>query len=136
MLNNADEDKSVIDRDDNSDDDDDDEKDPMVRKDEEADMYRNYTIQTLHAPRQNEKATYLYQMLCITEPTIDGRCKQLNQMCFPDLFPFGVGGMHYSREVSLKPSDCVKTIIQSCDPRFRLNQQFLFFLFIKQQYVN
>ena len=50
-------------------------------------------------------------------------------MCFPDLFPFGVGGMHQTREVPLPPSDYVKTIIQSRDPRFRLNQQFLFFLF-------
>ena len=122
---NTDEDNCVIDHDD-------DEKDPMVRKvekDEEAELYKNYTIQLLHAPRQNEKATDLYQMLRINEPAIDGRCKQLDHMCFPDLFPFGVGGMHYSREVSLKPSDYVKTIIQSRDSRFRLNQQFLFFLF-------
>ena len=115
---NTDEDDCVIDHDD-------DEKGPMVRKvekDEEAELYKNYTIQLLHAPRQNEKATDLY-------PAIDGRCKQLDHMCFPDLFPFGVGGMHYSREVSLKPSDYVKTIIQSRDSRFRLNQQFLFFLF-------
>ena len=114
------------------DDDEGSEKDPMVRKvekDEEAELYKNYTIQVLHAPRQNEKATDLYQILRITEAAIDGRCKQLDLMCFPDLFPFGVGGMHYSREVSLKPSDYVKTIIQSRDPRFRLNQQFLFFLF-------
>ena len=37
--------------------------------------------------------------------------------------------MHYSREVSLTASDYVKTIIQSRDSGFRLNQQFLFFLF-------
>ena len=75
----------------------DNEKDPMVRKvekDEEAELYKHYTIQMLHAPRQNEKASHLYQMLRVTEPTIDGRCKQLDMMCFPDLFPFGVGGMH------------------------------------------
>ena len=124
----TDEDKCVSDHDD----DEGSEKDPMVRKvekDEEAELYKNYTIQVLHAPRQNKKATDLYQMLRITEAAIDGRCKQLDLICFPDLFPFGVGGMHYSREVSLKPSDYVKTIIQSRDPRFRLNQQFLFFLF-------
>ena len=122
---NTDEDNCVIDHDD-------DEKDPMVRKvekDEEAELYKNYTIQLLHGPRQNEKATDLYQMLRINEQAIDGRCKQLDHMCFPDLFSFGKGGMHYSREVSLKPSDYVKTIIQSRDSRFRLNQQFLFFLF-------
>ena len=52
---------------------DDDEKDPMVRKvekDEEAELYKNYTIQLLHGPRQNEKATDLYQMLRINEPAI------------------------------------------------------------------
>ena len=69
----TDEDKDDEDRPgDNSDED---ERDPMVRKvgkDEEAELYKHYTIQTLHAPRQNEKATELYQMLRITEPTIDG----------------------------------------------------------------
>ena len=87
-----------------------------VGKDEEAELYKHYTIQTLHAPRQNEKATELYQMLCITEPTIDGRCKQMDVMCFLDLFPFGVSGMHHPREVPL----------QLRDPRLRLNQQYLF----------
>ena len=117
---------------DHLDDNDDDEKDPMVRKvekDEEAELYKHYTIQAMHAPRQNKKATDLYQMLRVTEPAIDGRCKQLDVMCFPDLFPFGVGVMHHSREVPLSPSDYFKTIIQLRDARFQLNQQFLFFLF-------
>ena len=50
-------------------------------------------------------------------------------LCFPDLFPFSIGGLHHARDMKLDPSDYVKTIIQSCDPRFRLNQQFLFFHF-------
>lgn len=79
-----------------------------VQKDEEAELYKNYTIQLLHAPRANKKATDLYQMLRINEPAIDGQCKQLDVMCFPDLFPFGVGGMHDSREVQLEPSDYVR----------------------------
>ena len=64
---NTDEDNCLIDHDD-------DEKDPMVRKVEkdEAELYKNYTIQLLYGPRQNEKATDLYQMLRINEPAIDG----------------------------------------------------------------
>ena len=111
---NTDEDNCVIDHDD-------DEKDPMVRKvekDEEAKI-----IPYSYCMAQEKRKG------CINEPAIDGRCKQLDHMCFPDLFPFGIGGMHYSRQVSLKPSDYVKTIIQSRDSRFRLNQQFLFFFF-------
>ena len=42
-----------------------------IEKEEEADLYKNYTIQGLHAPRQNEKATDLYQLLRITEPAMD-----------------------------------------------------------------
>ena len=131
----TDEDKPVIEDCDKNDDENDDkggEKDPMVRKiekEEEADLYKNYTIQALHAPRQNEKATSLYQLLRITEPAMDNRCKQLDVLCFPDLFPFSIGGLHHARDVKLDPSDYVKTIIQSRDPRFRLNQQFLFFHF-------
>ena len=109
-----------------------DDKDPMVRKvekEEGVELYKNFTTQALHAPRQNEKATDLYQLLQITEPAMDNWCKQLDILCFPDIFPFGIGGLHHSREVPLEPSDYVKTIIQSRDSRFRLNQQFLFFLF-------
>ena len=100
-----------------------------IEKEEEAELYKNYTIQALHAPRQNEKATDLYQLLRITESAMDNRCKQLDVLCFPDLFPFGTGGLHHTREVKLDPSDYVKTIIQSRDPRFRLNQHYLFFQF-------
>ena len=129
QTNTDDDDDCVVDYDDE-------EKDPMVRKvekDEEAELYKNYTVQLLHAPRENQKATDLYQMLRINEPAIDGCCKQLDHMCFPNLFPFGVGGMHYSREVSLTASDYVKTIIQSRDSRFRLNQQFLFYQATRRQ---
>ena len=90
------------------------DKDPMVRKiekEEEADMYKNYTIQALHAPRENEKGTDLYQLLCITESTMDNQCKQLDVLCFPDLFPFSIDGLHHTRDVKLDPSDYVKTII-------------------------
>ena len=131
----TDEDKPVTEDCDKNDDENDDkggDKDPMVRKiekEEEADMYKNYTIQALHAPRENEKATDLYQLLRITESAMDNRCKQLDMLCFPDLFPFSIGGLHHTRDVKLDPSDYVKTIIQSRDPRFRLNQQFLFFHF-------
>ena len=55
------------------------------------------------------------------------RCKQLDVLCFPDLFPRGSGGQHESREVSLGPADYIKALLQSRDPRFRINIQFLFF---------
>jgi len=60
---------------------------PMVRRvpvEEEREVYQNYTICPLHAPRLNEKATDLYQMLKVEEPPMDSRAKSLGMMCFPD----------------------------------------------------
>ena len=108
------------------------QKDAVLRrisKDEEAELYKNYTIQPLHAPRSNEKATNLYQLLKINEGPLDGWFKQLEEMCFPNIFTHGICGIHYSREVPLGPSEYVKAILQSRDSRFRLNQQFIFFHF-------
>ena len=102
----------------------------MVRKIPESDepeLYYDYMIHALHAPRENEKATHLYQLLCINESPIDMRCKQLDLLCFPDLFPHGCGGQHESRQVSLGPADYIKALLQSRDPRFRRNIQFIFF---------
>ena len=73
------------------------DREAMVKKieeEEEATLYQNYTIQPLHAPRDNEKATDLYQMLRINEHTLDSRYKMLDMLCFPDLYPNGYGGMH------------------------------------------
>ena len=49
------------------------EREPMVRRipeSEEKDLYHDYMIHALHAPRANERATHLYQMLRINEAPI------------------------------------------------------------------
>ena len=102
----------------------------MVREipeSEEQDLYHDYTIHALHAPRENEKASRLYQLLRINESPIDIRSKQLDLLCFPDLYPHGCGSQHESRKVSLGPADYIKALLQSRDPRFRRNIQFIFF---------
>ena len=63
------------------------EREPMVREipdSEEQDLYHDYTIHALHAPRANERTTHLYQR--INETPIDARCKKLDLLCFPDLW--------------------------------------------------
>ena len=64
-------------------------------------LYQNYTIQPLHAPRDNEKATDLYQMLRINERTLDSHCKMLDMLCFPDLYPNSYAGMNHPREARI-----------------------------------
>ena len=49
-------------------------------------------------------------------------------LCFPDLYPHDIGGQRCQREVPLSAAEYVKCILQSRDPRFRLNQQLIFYL--------
>ena len=49
-------------------------------------------------------------------------------LCFPDLYPQGIAGKRWNREVPLSASEYVKCILLSRDSRFRLNQQFIFYL--------
>ena len=99
-----------------------------IAEHEEQSYYEQYTINPLHAPRESKKATALYQMLKINEAPLDSRMKNLDMLCFPDLYPHGIGGQRCQREVLLSAAEYVKCILQSRDPRFRLNQQLIFYL--------
>ena len=90
----------------------------MKSESEEQDLYHDYTIHALHTPRAHKRATHLYQMLRINKTPIDARCKHLDLLCFPDLFP---RGQHDLREVKLAPAAYIKVILQSREPRFRRN---------------
>ena len=84
-----------------------------VPESEEQDLYHDYTIHALHAPRENEKASRLYQLLRIYESPIDAHSKQLDLLCFPDLYPHGCGGQHKSRKVPLGPADYIKALLHT-----------------------
>ena len=99
-----------------------------VRDSEEQDVYHDYyTIHNLHAPRENKKASRLYQLLQINGSSIDTHSKQLDLLCFPDLYPHDCVGQHESRNVPLGPADYIKALVQSRDPRFKRNIQFILF---------
>ena len=100
----------------------------QIPESEETTLYEQYTINILHAPRQNEKATALYQLLKVNEAPLDSRTKHVDMLCFPDLYSHGIGGLRCEREIRLPPADYVKCLLMSRDSRFRLNQQFIFYL--------
>lgn len=99
-----------------------------VEKDKRSRAVQKLHNSSLHAPRQNEKATDLYQMLRITKPAIDGRCKRLDTMCFPDLFPF--------RDALLKGSATEAFIQITSIQDFDSTSSFWFSFFTKWQSDN
>ncbi|XP_014299180.2 uncharacterized protein LOC103578710 [Microplitis demolitor] len=91
-------------------------------------QYEQYTIYPLHDKRMNESSTNMYQMLKINDKALDNRVKTLDLQCFPDLYPYGRNGQREDRKVPITDYEYIKTRLKSADPRFRLNQQYLFYL--------
>lgn len=61
----------------------------QISENKEVALYKQYTINALHAPRQNETATALYQLLKVIEIALDNRTKYLDMLCFSDLYSHG-----------------------------------------------
>jgi len=54
--------------------------------------YEQYTIYPPYEKRTYKTTTALYQMLKISNSPLANREKNLDLLCFPDLYPFGVNG--------------------------------------------
>ncbi|XP_074111642.1 uncharacterized protein LOC141535587 [Cotesia typhae] len=94
----------------------------------DSSQYAQYTIYPLHDKRKNDTSTNMYQMLKINEKALNNRIKTLDLQCFPDLYPYGKNGQCEERNVPLTAFEYIKPRLKSADSRFRLNQQYLFFL--------
>lgn len=82
----------------------------------------------LNERRNNAPVSALYQMLKVNAPPLDSRDLEIDVKCFPDLFVTGTYGQFHNRKVKLTSAEFIKTILTSKHSRFRLNQQYLFFL--------
>jgi len=67
-------------------------------------------------------------MLKVQDMPLDNREKNLDLMCFPDLYPFGMYGQHETRQVKLHDYEFIKCRLISKHPQYRLNRQYLFYL--------
>lgn len=67
-------------------------------------------------------------MLKVNAAPIDNRNKDLDTLCFPDLFNEGKYGQFYDRETKITSAEFIKSRSTSKDSRFRLKQQYLFYL--------
>jgi len=68
-------------------------------------------------------------MLKIQDLSLDNREKNLDLMCFPDLFPFCSNGQcDESRPIKLQEHEYIKCRLTCKHSQFRLNQQYLFYL--------
>lgn len=64
----------------------------------------------------------------VSAQSIDTRAKDLDLLCYPDLYPDGKDGMRTDRAQPLSFGEFVKCKVMSVHSQFRLNIQYLFFL--------
>ncbi|XP_071582385.1 uncharacterized protein [Temnothorax nylanderi] len=101
----------------------------QVLEENNDDYYEQYTIYPLYEKKLCKTDTALYQMLKIADLPLDNREASLDLLCFPDLFPLGINGRHQARRVKLHDHEFDKCCLMSKHPQFRLNIQFVFFLY-------
>lgn len=88
----------------------------------------NNILYPSYKKRANKTATALYQMLKIQDLTLNNREKELDVMCFPDIYPFDINGQRHIRQVKLQDHEFIKCRLTSKHPHYRLNHQYLFYL--------
>jgi len=70
---------------------------------------------------------YLYQMLRIQDLPLSNCEKDLDLLCFPDLYSFGINGQWQTRPIKLH-HEFIKYHLKSKHSQYKLNQQYLFYL--------
>ena len=93
-----------------------------------APFYEDYTIFPIRDIRTNETATNLYQQVFVHDIPLYRTVKYLDAMCFPLLYPTGKNTQHADRPVRLRDCDFITARLNSSDPRYRRNAQYLFHL--------
>lgn len=100
----------------------------LTQRSQSDTCYEEFTIHPMYTNKQNKSATELYQMLKVEDLALDFRYKALDLKCYPSLYPYGINGQREERVVCLTEFEYIKLRLMSRHPRFRLNQQYLFFL--------
>lgn len=90
--------------------------------------YEQYTIYPLYEKRSNALISDLYQMKTVNTVPIYSTDKDLDVKCFPYLYPDGKYGQFHTRPQKLTSSEYIKARLMSKHSRFRLDQQYLFYL--------
>ena len=94
-------------------------------------LIEQYTVTTFNTVSDRpDPATYdcLYKLLKIKDNPIQSEDPKLDMYCFPDLFPYGIGGRREEREEQAQPLRYEKTRLMSSNLQFRRNLSYLFFL--------
>jgi len=66
----------------------------------------------------------------IQDLPLDNRGKDLDLLCFPDLYPFGVNGQCQIRPIKLHDHEFIKCRLKSKHLQYKLNQKYLFYLYL------
>ncbi|KAL7298906.1 hypothetical protein TKK_0008012 [Trichogramma kaykai] len=90
-------------------------------------FYENMTIYPSHEKKLNEELAKLFQMLKVHAELLHNKTKDLDCLCFPDLFPTGVEGQRASRFVTLRDAEFIKSKLMSVYLHFRTHKQYLFY---------
>jgi len=90
--------------------------------------FNHYTVIDLDKLNLNNTDIEKYAMKKVVAEPIKDRNKDLDHLCFVDIFPTGKGGMYDDRPIEVKPAMYMRWIIMNKNPVARRNIQYIFHL--------
>jgi hypothetical protein len=85
-----------------------------------------YSVRNVDTEVPTMDEALLYQTNRIVDKPIYLTEKNLDMMCYPEIFPRGTGGLYDARPFKIRPPQYLNHIYNHVDPRVRRNQQFTF----------
>jgi len=92
----------------------------MLIIDDSDGYYDQYTIYPLYEKISHKSATNLHQMLMIQDLLLHNREKDLDLLCFPDLYPFAANGQCQTRPIKLHNHEFIKYCLKSKHLQYKL----------------
>lgn len=90
------------------------------------DTISHFTIIDLEKINVNISDVQKYSVKKVVSTPLTDRDKNLDHLCFVDIFPYGRGGMYDDRTSRVQPAMYIKWLLRNSNPIARRNIQFLF----------
>lgn len=100
--------------------------DPYVQLSSNIFNPRQYTVIDLDKVNTNDTDCNKYLSKKNIQKPLSNNDVHLDHLCFPELFPRGVGGMFDERQYEVKPAMYLRHILMNRNPIARRNQQYVF----------
>jgi hypothetical protein len=106
-----------------------DENDNLTIKHSDKEIINHFSTIKLYDTPQNDNDIELYKAQRIQSKLLNDKDNNREILCFPNIYPFGIGGIYLNREIEISYAMYMRWILKQKNSSARKDIQYLFHLF-------